>query len=261
MSFIQLQHHRIEYVRLASAKAQAGRPSIVFLHEGLGSVALWRDFPQQVADATGCEAIVYSRYGYGKSDCLQGYRDIRYLHDEALYVLPELLSKLQINKPILFGHSDGGSIALIQAGSSLQPISGAIVLAPHVMVEELSLIGIRQTRESYLRTALKQKLARYHDEPNATFWGWCNIWLHPDFRTWNIEEYLPKITCPLLAVQGEEDEYGTMEHLHRIAAHAPDVGLLKLSPCGHSPHRDQPEAVIQATVRFVQQRLSINKIL
>ncbi|MBS1812436.1 MAG: alpha/beta hydrolase [Acidobacteria bacterium] len=257
MNFLQLQHHRIEYARFPSAKARPDAPPIVFLHEGLGSVALWRDFPQQIADATGCEAVVYSRHGYGKSDALREDRAVNYLHSEALHVLPELLDKLKLKMPILFGHSDGGSIALIHAGSGVRPISGAIVLAPHVMVEEISLTGIRKTRESYLTTDLKQKLARYHDNPDSAFWGWCNIWLHPEFRTWNIEEYLPSIACPILAVQGEGDEYGTMEHLDRIAAQAPSVELLKLANCGHSPHRDQPAAILQATVNFVHRCLSL----
>lgn len=256
MSFIDLQQHRIEYVRLASVRPRAAAPPIVFLHEGLGSVALWRDFPQRVADATGCEAIVYSRYGYGQSDCLQEARLPYFMHDEALHVLPELLEKLHLPAPILFGHSDGGSIALIAAGSGLK-VRGVIALAPHVFVEEFSLVSIRQARESYLTTDLKQKLARYHHDPDSAFWGWNDIWLHPDFRAWNIEEYLPHITCPVLAIQGEDDEYGTMEQIERIAARAPNVELLKLAQCKHSPHRDQPEAVIQATTRFVQHCLSL----
>ena len=256
MSFLQLQQHRIEYVRLAAAQPRAAAPPIVFLHEGLGSVALWRDFPQRIADATGCEAIVYSRYGYGQSDRLQEARAPRFMHDEALQVLPALCEQLQLPAPILFGHSDGGSIALIAAGSGWLAVRGVIVLAPHVFVEEFSLASIRQARENYLTTDLKQKLARYHDDPDSAFWGWNDIWLHPEFCTWQIEEYLPRITCPLLAIQGEDDEYGTMEQIDRIAAQVPKVELLKLAQCGHSPHRDQPEAVIQATTRFVQRCLS-----
>ena len=258
MSFISLQQHRIEYIRLASAQPRATAKPIVFLHEGLGSVALWRDFPQRIADATGCEAIVYSRYGYGKSDRLREDRPVRFLHDEALQALPALLDQLNIHQPLLLGHSDGGSIALIHAGSGLRPVSGVIVLAPHVMVEEYGLASIRQARENYLTTNLKQKLARYHDDVDSAFWGWNNIWLHPDFRAWNIEAYLPQILCPVLAIQGEGDEYGTLEQIDRIADKAPNVELLKLPDCGHSPHRDQPEAVIQATVRFVNRLAGSN---
>lgn len=257
MNFLSLQHHRIEYIRLAPRKAHAAARPIVFLHEGLGSISLWRNFPQQVADATGCEAIVYSRYGYGNSDALQEDRAVGFLHDEALQTLPELLDKMDIRAPILFGHSDGASIALIHTGSGLRPVSGLIVLAPHVIVEEFGLVSIRQAREKYLTTDLKQRLARHHSDPDSAFWGWNTIWLHPDFRAWNIEEYLPQISCPVLAIQGEDDEYGTMEHLNRIATQVPDAELLKLPNCGHSPHRDQPEAVIQATVRFVNRCLSI----
>lgn len=257
MNFLSLQQHRIEYVRVAAAQLRAGAPPLVLLHEGLGSVALWRDFPQRLADATGSEAIVYSRYGYGQSAPLQEARAPRFMHHEALQVLPALCGQLQIKNPILFGHSDGGSIALIAAGSGLLPVAGVIVLAPHVFVEEFSLTSIRQARENYLTTDLKQKLARYHDDPDSAFWGWNDIWLHPDFRAWNIEEYLPRIACPVLAIQGEDDEYGTMEQIERIAAQAPNVELLKLAQCKHSPHRDQPEAVIQATTRFVQHCLSL----
>ncbi|MFN7929002.1 MAG: alpha/beta hydrolase [Blastocatellia bacterium] len=256
MNFLTLQQHRIEYVRLASAQPQAGAPPILFLHEGLGSVALWRDFPQRIADATGCEAIVYSRYGYGQSDSLQEDRTPRFMHDEALQTLPALCEQLQIEKPIFFGHSDGGSIALIAAGGGVLNPRGVIVLAPHVFVEEFSLVSIRQARENYLTTDLKQKLSRYHHDPDSAFWGWNNIWLHPEFRAWNLEEYLPCIACPILAMQGEDDEYGTMEQIERIAAQAHEVELLKLSQCKHSPHRDQPEAVIQATERFVTHCLS-----
>ncbi|MBI3758384.1 MAG: alpha/beta hydrolase [Deltaproteobacteria bacterium] len=254
-SFINVQSKRLEYIRLPPATPRTEATPIVFLHEGLGSIALWRDFPQRVADATGCEAIVYSRYGYGKSAALQAARPVSFLHDEALQALPELLDKLQINRPILFGHSDGGSIALIHAGSRIRPVSGLIVLAPHVMVEEIGLANIQQVRENYLTTDLKQRLARYHDDPDSAFWGWNDAWLHPDFRAWNIEEYLPPTPCPVLAIQGEQDEYGTLAQLERIAAKAPEVELLKLNPCGHSPHKDQPEAVLQATRRFVNHLL------
>jgi len=145
----------------------------------------------------------------------------------------------------------------VYAGSGIRPVSGVIALAPHVMVEGFGLVSIRQARENYLTTNLKQKLARYHDDPDSAFWGWNNIWLHPDFPAWNIEEYLSRISCPVLAMQGEDDEYGTMEQIERIADKAPRVELLKLIDCGHSPHRDQPEVVIQAAARFVNRRLSI----
>lgn len=250
MSFITVQGRRLEYEFIPSA--DAGAPVIVFLHEGLGSLALWRGFPARVAGATGCPALVYSRYGYGQSDPLTGPRRADFMHDEALHALPELLDRLAIHKPILFGHSDGGSIALIHAGGAQRPITGLILLAPHVMVEDVSLESIQAARGTYETTDLREKLARYHADPDSAFRGWNDIWLHPEFRTWNIEEYLPRIACPILAIQGENDEYGTMEQIERIARSAPHVELLRLPDCRHSPHRDRPEAVIEAVTRFVE---------
>ena len=251
MNFLTLQQHRIEYVRLASAQPQAGAPPILFLHEGLGSVALWRDFPQRIADATGCEAIVYSRYGYGQSDSLQEDRTPRFMHDEALQTLPALCEQLQIEKPIFFGHSDGGSIALIHAALFPDRVAGVMVAAPHIFVEDISVTSIAKTREVYLATDLRSKLARYHDDVDSAFWGWNDIWLDPAFRTWNIEALLPKISCPVLAIQGVDDEYGTMSQIDGIAKQVPQAHLLKLENCGHSPHRDQADAVIDAVKTFV----------
>lgn len=224
---------------------------LVFLHEGLGSLAMWKDFPARCAEATGCGTLIYSRYGYGNSDALEESRGVEFMHDEALKALPELLEKLGVERPILFGHSDGGSIALIHAGGSGRAVRGLILMAPHVMVEDISIRSIEVARRAYETTNLRDKLARYHSDPDSAFRGWNDIWLHPDFRAWNIEAYLPRITCPVLAIQGEDDEYGTMEQIERIDRAIPRVELLKLANCGHSPHRDQPEAVIEAVTRFV----------
>ena len=251
MPTIGIAGSRLEIVRLLSTQPVEGVAPIVFLHEGLGSVSLWRDFPQRVADATGAEVIVYSRAGYGRSDPIREPRGVRYMHDEALIVLPELLDRLGIDRPILFGHSDGGSIALIHAGGAGRPVSGLIVLAPHVMVEDLSVASIAEAKVAYETTDLKARLARHHADVESAFRGWNDIWLHPDFRGWSIEEYLPRIDCPVLAIQGHDDEYGTMEQIDRIARQGRDVELLKLADCGHSPHRDQPEAVIESVTRFV----------
>jgi pimeloyl-ACP methyl ester carboxylesterase len=244
-TFIDIQGHRLEY----QFHPSGAKPVMVFLHEGLGSIAMWKDFPSRCAQACGCDALVYSRYGYGKSDPLKGPRAVDYMHREALDVLPELLSKLGVERPVLFGHSDGASIALIHAAE--QPAAGVIVLAPHVMVEEVAVVGIRSINKLFESGALRDKLARYHDHPESAFWGWSDIWLKPEFRGWNIEEYLPKIQCPVLAIQGFDDEYGTMEQIHRIAAAVPRIETLKLEKCQHSPHRDQAESVIQAVVRFL----------
>jgi pimeloyl-ACP methyl ester carboxylesterase len=248
---IQVGDTRLELVRLSSAHPREGSPAIVFLHEGLGSVAMWRDFPQRVADASGCEAIVHSRAGYGRSDPAKLPRDTRYMHDEGLTVLPALLDALEIERPILFGHSDGGSIALICAGGTATPLSGVIAMAPHVMVEDLSVTSIAQAKVAWQTTDLPARLGKHHADVEAAFWGWNDIWLHPDFRAWNIEEYLPHIDCPVLAIQGEDDEYGTMAQIDRIAVQARDVELVKLADCRHSPHKDQPEAVIAAVGEFI----------
>jgi pimeloyl-ACP methyl ester carboxylesterase len=252
---VSVQGSRLEYRRLPSAHPRPGAPAMVFLHEGLGSVSMWRDFPQLVADATGCEAVVYSRRGYGRSTPLAGSHGTRYMHDEALAVLPALLDELGIATPILFGHSDGASIALIHAGGAQRPIAGLIVMAPHVLVEPISVKSIAQAKVAYETTDLRSRLGRYHDDVDGAFRGWNDIWLHPDFLRWNIEEYLPRIRCPILAIQGEDDEYGTMDQLDRIAAQAADVELVRLADCRHSPHKDQPDAVVAAAAAFVNRLL------
>ena len=248
MPFVVVCGHRIEYQRLDVA---GGRPTLVLLHEGLGSIAMWRDFPNRLAHATGCNALVYSRYGYGNSAPLQRPREVRYMHDEALLALPELLAKLDVAAPILLGHSDGGSIALIHAGAGLRPVAAVITLAAHVLVEDISVASIAAARTAYETTDLRARLARYHADVDSAFRGWNRIWLHPDFRSWNIEEYLPRIACPVLAMQGEDDEYGTMEQMQRIGSQVRDVVLLELEDCRHSPHTDQPQAVLDAIARFV----------
>jgi pimeloyl-ACP methyl ester carboxylesterase len=252
MPFLQAGGHRLEYARLNASRPRPGAPALVFLHEGLGSVAMWRDFPRQVADATGCEALVYSRYGYGRSDPLAEPRSVRMMHEEALVVLPELLDAMAIERPVLFGHSDGASIALIHAGVAGPRVAGVVAMAPHVMVEPITIASIEQARRTYETTELRQRLSRYHADVDSAFWGWNRLWLDPAFRDWNIEWYLPRIACPVLAIQGEDDEYGTMEQIDRIARAAPLAQTLKLAECRHSPHRDQPAAVIEATVAFVE---------
>ena len=225
-------------------------PTLVMLHEGLGSVAMWRDFPGILARRTGCRVLVYSRHGYGQSARLQGARAVSYMHDEALLVLPELLDQLGIRRPLLLGHSDGGSIALLYAAR--YPAAGVIALAPHVFVEDLSVHSIAATKIAFQTTSLREKLARYHADVDGAFWGWNDIWLHPDFRAWNIESFLPEIQCPILLIQGTEDEYGTEEQIVRIRRQARDVEILHLPGCRHSPHRDQPERVLQAIGSWIE---------
>ncbi|HUO16494.1 MAG TPA: alpha/beta hydrolase [Verrucomicrobiae bacterium] len=249
ISFLNIDNHRLEVLRIPARKP--GAPELVFLHEGLGSLSHWKDFPTRVAQATGCAVTVYSRYGNGNSDVLTEPRPIRYMHHEALESLPELLSQLKIENPILIGHSDGGSIALIYAGMH-NHVRGLILLAPHVFVEELSVASIAEAKTKFETTNLPEKLGRHHRDAARTFWGWNHVWLHPDFRSWNIEEYLPKITCPILVIQGREDQYGTMEQVEAIQRQcAGPFEVLALHDCRHSPQRDQPDAALEAITRFV----------
>lgn len=231
---------------------QIGRPTLVFLHEGLGSVAMWGEFPARVAAATGCRTLVYSRYGYGQSDVLEAPRTVNYLHEEALHSLTELLDKLEIKCPVLIGHSDGGSISIIHAGGSKRPVSGLVLLAPHVFVEEISVEGVVNVIAGFETMNLRKKIAKYHRDAAATFWGWANIWSSKEFRTWNIESYLAGIQCPVLAIQGVDDEHGTQAQIEAIRDQVSgDVDVLSLADCRHSPHRDQPNATLDAIVTFV----------
>lgn len=236
-----------EWVRTVNAR----HPVMVMLHEGLGSLSMWKDFPRRLSMATHHNVLVYSREGYGHSSPLPQPRTPTYMHYEALTVLPALLDALHIERPILLGHSDGASIALIHTGGSPRGVAALILLAPHVFVEEISISNIAAAKAAYESGDLRARLALYHEHVDVTFRGWNDIWLDPDFRAWNIEEFLPRISCPLLAIQGEDDEYGTMEQLERIARAAPQAQLLKLPRCGHSPHRDQPEQLLEAVTDFV----------
>ena len=230
--------------------APSGRPTLVFLHEGLGSVSMWRDFPKDVAKAANAGLLVYSRYGHGQSDVLTSKRDVSYMHDEALTVLPELLRDFGLDKPILIGHSDGASIALIYAGAHPGAVQSLVLMAPHLFVEQLSVDSIAGVRQRY--DAMRDKLARHHRDADATFYGWNDIWLDPRFRSWNIEEYVRKITAPILAIQGRDDEYGTLEQLDALERDAQGpVTRIVLEHCGHSPHRDQPEAVLASIASWI----------
>ena len=245
---------RIEHAWVGVDDAAA--PLVVFLHEGLGSLAMWKDFPQQLCTAAGARGLVYSRPGYGRSTprAAEEAWDLDFMHRQAHEVLPALLQALAVTeKPWLFGHSDGGSIALLYAAKFSAQIEGAIVLAPHIMVEDLSVQSIAKARTAYQQSDLRQRLAKYHDDPDSAVWGWNNIWLHPPFARWSIEREITSITCPLLAVQGVNDEYGTLEQIRGIARRLPKTRLLELENCGHSPHRDQPERLIAASAVFLQE--------
>jgi pimeloyl-ACP methyl ester carboxylesterase len=248
-AFVEVGGHRLEYQRIAAA---ADAPTLVFLHEGLGSISQWRDFPARIVEASGLPALVYARCGHGQSDLLQHAHGVDFMHREALETLPELLRQLGIARPILIGHSDGASIALIYAGAG-RPLHALVAMAPHVFVEDISIESIVAAKQAFEHTDLPQKLARHHRDAARTFYGWNDIWLAPAFRSWNIERFLTAIRCPVLAIQGHEDEYGSMAQLDAIARQASGpVQLLKLERCGHSPQRDQPEAVAEAIVAFIE---------
>ena len=247
---------RIEHQWIAAEKRDV--PLIVFLHEGLGSLAMWKDFPSALCEAAGARGLVYSRPGYGRSTPRSAAErwSLDFMHHQAYEVLPALLQALDVDaeadRPWLFGHSDGGSIALLYASRYPHRVAGVVAVAPHIMVEDLSVLSIDKTRTAYLETDLRARLAKYHDDADSAFWGWNDVWLNPAFRAWSIQRELAGITAPLLAVQGLADEYGTLEQIRGIARVVPHAQLLELAHSGHSPQRDQPEALISASVAFIQ---------
>ncbi|HEX2188466.1 MAG TPA: alpha/beta hydrolase [Longimicrobiaceae bacterium] len=250
--FLEAGGRRLEYAWHGPPPDEA--PTLVFLHEGLGCVSLWRDFPARLADATGCGALVYSRAGYGRSDPVPLPRPVSFMHDEALRVLPEVLDAAGVREAVLVGHSDGASIALVHAGSGRAERVRALVLeAPHVFVEDVSVASIAAIGRAYRETELRARLARHHGENvDCAFLGWNGVWLDPDFRGWNVEEYLPRVAVPVLVVQGEADEYGTLAQVEAVRRQAGGpVETLVLPGAGHSPHRDAPEAVLEAMAGFV----------
>ena len=225
------------------------------LHEGLGSISLWRDLPQRLCERTRCTVVAYSRYGYGRSDVLREKREPEYMHHEGEVVLPALLRELGIERPILFGHSDGASIALIYAGAHPDAVRALVLEAPHVFVEEISVRSIAEAKAAYATTDLPAKLGRHHADAGATFAGWNDIWLDPRFRDWNIEAYADRVRVPVLLIQGDADEYGTTAQLDAIAARIPGTQTLMVPGAGHSPHRDAPELVIDRIAAFVRKVL------
>jgi len=231
----------------------ADRPTLVFLHEGLGSAALWRDFPDRIAAETGAGALVYSRLGYGwSSPPAGGAFPLDYMHIEAERRLPALLSALGIERPLLVGHSDGASIALIHAGAFPDAIAGLAVMAPHVFVEDCSIRAIAEARRAFDSGGLAARLARWHRDAAGAFDGWNCAWLDPRFRDWSIERFLPAIRAPLLAFQGDDDPYGTSAQTDRIAAQVSGPAEVVLLPgCGHTPWREAAEPVARALAAFI----------
>ncbi len=250
--FVEAGGHRLEIRWITPAAGDAQGPTLVLLHEGLGSVALWKRFPEQLAERTGCRVLAYSRQGYGRSDRLNLPRAPDYMHREALDVLPELLDRLEVESPVLVGHSDGASIALIHAGGTARPLRAIVAMAPHVFVEALTIASIAQAKTAFETTDLRRRLGRYHDDVESTFRGWNDIWLAPAFRDWNIERYLPDIRVPVLLIQGEDDQYGTRAQVDAIARQCGAPARICMLPgCAHSPHVDQPDATLAAIADFL----------
>lgn len=257
MELIDIKGVRLEVQRIPGAAPSA--PAIVFLHEGLGSVAMWQgregSWPQTVCAATGRSGIVYSRRGYGQSDPVpdvrgRGRLKPDYMHHEAWEVLPALMDALGVlQPPILVGHSDGASIALLHA--SRYPVQACIVMAPHVMVEDISIRSIEQARVAFESGGLRERLARYHADVDGAFWQWNDAWLSPAFRSFDIRSDCRRIHAPLLAIQGVDDAYGTMRQIEEIAPTQGPLQLQAIAKCGHSPHRDQPAQVTNLIARFV----------
>ena len=247
MNRIRVGPHDLEY----ASWGPSGGPTLVLLHEGLGSVAMWRDFPEKLARACGLPAFAYSRSNYGTSAATAALpRPVRYMHDEAL-LLPGVLEAAGISDPILVGHSDGASISILYAAE--HPVRGLILEAPHVFGEEVSFASIARAKEAYEKGGLRERLAKYHQNVDAAFYGWNGPWLDPEFRKWDLTDQLPRISAPILVVQGLADEYGTsaqVEAIRRGAGGKVDAALLE--GCGHSPHREKPEETLAAMQAFVR---------
>lgn len=252
-SRLRLTGGEVEYEIIRPAPGRPNAPVIVLLHEGLGSLGLWRGFPRLLHDRTGLGVLVWSRHGYGNSDPAPRPFGPDYLHREALEAFPELLDRLDIVDPLLVGHSDGASIAIIYGGCSGRHVAGLVLIAPHVTVEDRALAGIEVVRRRYLDSDLPQRMGRYHRDPDAAFWNWNRVWLSPEFRSWNIEECLAGLRCPVLAVQCEDDPYGTLEQLERVGAGVRGpYSRLVLPSGGHSPHESHPQEVVESIGAFVE---------
>jgi pimeloyl-ACP methyl ester carboxylesterase len=267
-STVEILGRGLEYRWIGPRPGDA--PTIVFLHEGLGCVGMWRDFPDRLASAAGCGALVYSRPGYGSSDPVQGPRPVAFMHEEALEVLPAVLECFRLEEVILFGHSDGSSIAVIYAGArprelgeTLGPspehgtIRALVLEAPHVFVETICTERIARIAEEYETKRLRERLARYHGaNTDSMFRTWTDVWLKPEFARWNIEGYLPAIQSPVLVVQGEADEYGTPAQVDAVLRQVTGPAeSLVLPRCGHSPHSTHADEVLEAAGRFIRQAL------
>jgi pimeloyl-ACP methyl ester carboxylesterase len=236
--------------RLEALDLPGDAPALVLLHEGLGSVGLWRGFPGALHQATGRRTLAFSRFGHGRSDPPPRPRTPSFMHEEAREVLPALLRAARIERPVLVGHSDGASIALIYAAE--HEIEGLVLLAPHVFVEDVCVEAITQTRRVFEQEDLRERMARHHADPTVTFSGWCDVWLDPEFRDWNLEALLPQITAPTLVIQGRDDEYGTLAQVEAVAQGVSGPVEQLVVPGGHAPHLEQPERVLAAVGDFAR---------
>jgi len=252
-TFVTIDRHNYA-VKFIHPPNKRTSPVLVFLHEGLGCIELWRDFPEQVCTGTGLPAIVYDRLGHGKSDPLAQHRTPRYLHDEALKYLPPFLEKNGIDKPFFIGHSDGGTIALLYAANYPDKTAGLITGAAHVFVEDITVQGIQRAVEAYESGKLKKGLSKYHgDKTDALFYGWAHTWLSPEFRNWNIVDELKTVTSPSLIIQGVDDEYGTEAQVDAIVNNVPAKSeKLMIPDCGHVPHLQAGDVVKERMVEFVK---------
>lgn len=253
--YVEAGGHRLLAERIHPGMQSPGTrsPTIVFLHEGLGSIGQWRDFPAALCMMTGLEGLAYDRWGYGKSDPVSLPRPVRYMHDEALTALPELLTRCSIKESILIGHSDGGSIALIYASAYPGGVCGIVTLAAHVFVEDVTVKGIEEALQVYRTTDLPERLSKYHGaNTDLMFRGWAETWLSPEFRSWNIEEHLPGVGCPVLAIQGVDDQYGTPAQVKSITEKVTGPARKLLIPaCGHIPHHEARAVVLSEMNRFI----------
>jgi pimeloyl-ACP methyl ester carboxylesterase len=237
-------------------KGQKDHPVLIFLHEGLGCTRMWKDFPLKVSQNTGCPALIFSRFGYGNSDPCPLLWKLNFMHKEAVRILPEIIKKLQIKNYLLIGHSDGGSIGIIFAGSQygkkLKGLKGLITMAAHVFCEQITVDCIQQAKTNYKHHDFRQGLEKYHgSNTDNAFWGWNNVWLNPRFINWNIEKYLNRIKVPMLAIQGKDDQYGTQKQIESIKSRVEHAETCLIEDCRHSPHQDQPEKVLKLMVQFI----------
>lgn len=254
MKPITIEGIDLEIKQVGLEFSQTRLASLVFLHEGLGSVSMWRDWPAQLCQASGRTGWIYSRQGYGRSKSGAHQRTStplspRYMHHEALDVLPAIVQALSIKAPVLIGHSDGGTIALLY--SSQHPTSGCIVMAPHILIEEISINAIKKTRMEFENGNLRQALNKYHEDVDGAFWQWNNVWLSSAFASFDIRPECRNIKTPILAIQGDSDPYGTLAQINQIKPKEGNIQREVLSNCGHSPHKDQSDACMQTIVDFL----------